>query len=316
MMQQLATQGSQIAALPDNPVTLSPDSTQTSAESGQFADVFSQQQRALDKPGKAAQPAPKSKTVSPETTPKNADYEAVETKQNRQVETKTVQNTVEAGNTQSVSSAATTDDASTSENADLANADDVSLNTLPDAVIPAVEVDNAASETDYLALVEALRTFEQKWPGVTGDKQPLPAEVVPDIKVPVDGLDVHQLENGKAQIIEDLNALIAQIAEAPELDASGQSAAITVEQSEAILADFMALIAQLKGKAGKSEGKGAESNDGASLEKPVQPTLGLTDTVLPVETLTENVELAADVETALAPQPLSVAISLLSKSKR
>ena len=124
---------------------------------------------------------------------------------------------------------------------------------------------------------------------------------------------MHQLENGKAQIIEDLNALIAQIAEAPELDASGQSAAITVEQSEAILADFMALIAQLKGKAGKSEGKGAEGNDGASLEKPVQPTLGLTDTVLPVETLTENAEHAADVETALAPQPLSVAISLLSK---
>ena len=315
MMQQLATQGSQIAALPDNPVTLSPDSTQTSAESGQFADVFSQQQRALERPGKAAQPAPKSETVSPETTPKNADNEAVKTKPDRQVETRTVQHTAEAGNTQSVSSAATTDDASTSENADLANADDVSLNTLPDAVIPAVEVDNAVSETDYLALVEALRTFEQKWPGVTGDKQPLPGEVAPEMKPPVDGLDVHQLENGKAQIIEDLNALMAQIAEAPELDASGQSAAITVEQSEAILADFMTLIAQLKGKAGKSESKGAEGNDGASLEKPVQPTLGLTDIVLPVEVQTENAELAADVDTdtALAPQPLSVAISLLSK---
>ena len=323
MMQQLATQGSQIAALPDNPVTLSPDSTQTSAESGQFADVFSQQQRALEKPGNAAQAAPKTETVPPQAAPKNADdtvnqtepdsvfAESVEASE--QVQAATVDKTVTSGNSQNTSSTATTDDVSTSESADLANTDDVSLNTLTVAVIPAVEVDNAASETDYLALVEALRTFEQKWPGVTGDKQPLPAEVVPEIKVPVDGLDVHQLEKGKAQIIEDLNALIAQIAEAPELDASGQSAAITVEQSEAILADFMALIAQLKGKAGKSEGKGAEGNDGASLEKPVQPTLGLTDTVLPVETLTENVELAADVETALAPQPLSVAISLLSK---
>lgn len=328
MMQQLATQGSQIAALPDNPVTLSPDSTQTSVESGQFADVFSQQQRALDKPGKAAQPAPKSEIVPPETVapqiaPKNADdtvnqtepdsvfAESVEASE--QVHAATVDKTVVSGNSQNTSSTATTDDASPSGSADLANADVVSINTLPDAVIPAVEVDNTASETDYLALVEALRTFEQKWPGVTGDKQPLPAEVVPEMKAPIDGLDVHQLENGKAQIIEDLNALIAQIAEAPELDASGESAAITVEQSEAILADFMALIAQLKGKAGKSEGKGAEGNDGASLEKPVQPTLGLTDTALPVEVQTENAEHAADVDIALAPQPLSVAISLLSK---
>ncbi len=328
MMQQLATQGSQIAALPDNPVTLSPDSTQTSVESGQFADVFSQQQRALDKPGKAAQPAPKSEIVPPETVapqiaPKNADdtvnqtepdsvfAESVEASE--QVHAATVDKTVVSGNSQNTSSTATTDDASPSGSADLANADVVSINTLPDAVIPAVEVDNTASETDYLALVEALRTFEQKWPGVTGDKQPLPAEVVPEMKAPIDGLDAHQLENGKAQIIEDLNALIAQIAEAPELDASGESAAITVEQSEAILADFMALIAQLKGKAGKSEGKGAEGNDGASLEKPVQPTLGLTDTALPVEVQTENAEHAADVDIALAPQPLSVAISLLSK---
>ncbi len=328
MMQQLATQGSQIAALPDNPVTLSPDSTQTSAESGQFADVFSQQQRALEKPGNAAQAAPKSEavppqTVPPQTAPKNADDAATQTEQDsiptesveaiEQVQAATVDKTVTSGNSQNTSSTATTDDASMSESADLANTDDVSLNTLPDAVIPAVEVDNTASETDYLALVEALRTFEQKWPGVTGDKQPLPAEVVPEMKAPIDGLDVHQLENGKAQIIEDLNALIAQIAEAPELDASGESAAITVEQSEAILADFMALIAQLKGKAGKSEGKGAEGNDGASLEKPVQPTLGLTDTALPVEVQTENAEHAADVDIALAPQPLSVAISLLSK---
>ena len=293
MMQQLATQGSQIAALPDNPVTLSPDSTQTSAESGQFADVFSQQQRALEKPGNAAQAAPKTETVPPQAAPKNADdtvnqtepdsvfAESVEASE--QVQAATVDKTVVSGNSQNTSSTATTDDASPSGSADLANADVVSINTLPDAVIPAVEVDNAASETDYLALVEALRTFEQKWPGVTGDKQPLPAEVVPEMKAPIDGLDAHQLENGKAQIIEDLNALIAQIAEAPELDASGESAAITVEQSEAILADFMALIAQLKGKAGKSEGKGAEGNDGASLEKPVQPTLGLTDTALPVE---------------------------------
>lgn len=328
MMQQLATQGSQIAALPDNPVTLSPDSTQTSAESGQFADVFSQQQRALEKPGNAAQAAPKSEavppqTVPPQTAPKNADDAATQTEQDsiptesveasEQVQAATIDKTVTSGNSQNTSSTATTDDASMSESADLANTDDVSLNTLPDAVIPAVEVDNTASETDYLALVEALRTFEQKWPGVTGDKQPLPAEVVPEMKAPIDGLDVHQLENGKAQIIEDLNALIAQIAEAPELDASGESAAITVEQSEAILADFMALIAQLKGKAGKSEGKGAEGNDGASLEKPVQPTLGLTDTALPVEVQTENAEHAADVDIALAPQPLSVAISLLSK---
>ena len=328
MMQQLATQGSQIAALPDNPVTLSPDSTQTSAESGQFADVFSQQQRALERPGKAAQAAPKSEavppqTVPPQTAPKNADDAATQTEQDsiptesveasEQVQAATIDKTVTSGNSQNTSSTATTDDASMSESADLANTDDVSLNTLPDAVIPAVEVDNTASETDYLALVEALRTFEQKWPGVTGDKQPLPAEVVPEMKAPIDGLDVHQLENGKAQIIEDLNALIAQIAEAPELDASGESAAITVEQSEAILADFMALIAQLKGKAGKSEGKGAEGNDGASLEKPVQPTLGLTDTALPVEVQTENAEHAADVDIALAPQPLSVAISLLSK---
>ena len=327
MMQQLATQGSQIAALPDNPVTLSPDSTQTSAESEQFADVFSQQ-HALDKPGKAAQPASKSEavppqTVPPQTAPKNADDAATQTEQDsiptesveasEQVQAATVDKTVTSGNSQNTSSTATTDDASMSESADLANTDDVSLNTLPDAVIPAVEVDNAASETDYLALVEALRTFEQKWPGVTGDKQPLPAEVAPEMKQPVDGLDVHQLEKGKAQIIENLNALMAQIAEAPELDASGQSAAITVEQSEAILADFMTLIAQLKGKAGKSEGKGAEGNDGASLEKPVQPTLGLTDIVLPVEVQTENAELAADVDTALALQPLSVAISLLSK---
>ncbi len=328
MMQQLATQGSQIAALPDNPVTLSPDSTQTSVESGQFADVFSQQQRALDKPGKAAQPAPKSEIVPPETVapqiaPKNADdtvnqtepdsvfAESVEASE--QVHAATVDKTVVSGNSQNTSSTATTDDASPSGSADLANADVVSINTLPDAVIPAVEVDNTASETDYLALVEALRTFEQKWPGVTGDKQPLPAEVVPEMKSHIDGLDANQLENGKAQIIEDLNALIAQIAEAPELDASGESAAITVEQSEAILADFMALIAQLKGKAGKSEGKGAEGNDGASLEKPVQPTLGLTDTALPVEVQTENAEHAADVDIALAPQPLSVAISLLSK---
>ena len=323
MMQQLATQGSQIAALPDNPVTLSPDSTQTSAESGQFADVFSQQQRALDKPGKAAQPAPKSETVPPHTEPKNADDAATQTEQDsiptesveasEQVQAATVDKTVTSGNSQNTSSTATTDDASSSASADLANTDDVSLNTLPDAVIPAVEVDNTASETDYLALVEALRTFEQKWPGVTGDKQPLPAEVVPEMKAPIDGLDAHQLENGKAQIIEDLNALIAKIAEAPELDASGESAAITVEQSEAILADFMALIVQLKGKAGKSEGKGAEGNDGASLEKPVQPTLELTDTALPVEVQTENAEHAADVDIALAPQPLSVAISLLSK---
>ena len=323
MMQQLATQGSQIAALPDNPVTLSPDSTQTSAESGQFADVFSQQQRALEKPGNAAQAAPKTETVPPQAAPKNADdtvnqtepdsvfAESVEASE--QVQAATVDKTVVSGNSQNTSSTATTDDASPSGSADLANADVVSINTLPDAVIPAVEVDNAASETDYLALVEALRTFEQKWPGVTGDKQPLPAEVVPEMKAPIDGLDAHQLENGKAQIIEDLNALIAQIAEAPELDASGESAAITVEQSEAILADFMALIAQLKGKAGKSEGKGAEGNDGASLEKPVQPTLGLTDTALPVEVQTENAEHAADVDIALAPQPLSVAISLLSK---
>ena len=322
-MQQLATQGSQIAALPDNPVTLSPDSTQTSAESGQFADVFSQQQRALEKPGNAAQAAPKTETVPPQAAPKNADdtvnqtepdsvfAESVEASE--QVQAATVDKTVVSGNSQNTSSTATTDDASPSGSADLANADVVSINTLPDAVIPAVEVDNAASETDYLALVEALRTFEQKWPGVTGDKQPLPAEVVPEMKAPIDGLDAHQLENGKAQIIEDLNALIAQIAEAPELDASGESAAITVEQSEAILADFMALIAQLKGKAGKSEGKGAEGNDGASLEKPVQPTLGLTDTALPVEVQTENAEHAADVDIALAPQPLSVAISLLSK---
>ncbi|MCP4232831.1 MAG: hypothetical protein GY770_04465 [Aestuariibacter sp.] len=330
MMQQLATQGSQIAALPDNSVTLSPDSTQTSAESGQFADVFSQQQRALEKPGKAAQAAPKSEAVPseivpPQTAPKNADDAATPTEQDsiptesveaiEQVQAATVDKTVASGTSQNTSSTATTDDVSTSASADLANTDDVSLNTLPDAVIPAVEVDNAASETDYLALVEALRTFEQKWPGVTGDKQPLPGEVAPEMKPPVDGLDVHQLENGKAQIIEDLNALMAQIAEAPELDASGQSAAITVEQSEAILADFMTLIAQLKGKAGKSESKGAEGNDGASLEKPVQPTLGLTDIVLPVEVQTENAELAADVDTdtALAPQPLSVAISLLSK---
>ena len=323
MMQQLATQGSQIAALPDNPVTLSPDSTQTSAESGQFADVFSQQQRALEKPGNAAQAAPKTETVPPQAAPKNADdtvnqtepdsvfAESVEASE--QVQAATVDKTVVSGNSQNTSSTATTDDASPSGSADLANADVVSINTLPDAVIPAVEVDNTASETDYLALVEALRTFEQKWPGVTGDKQPLPAEVVPEMKAPIDGLDAHQLENGKAQIIEDLNALIAQIAEAPELDASGESAAITVEQSEAILADFMALIAQLKGKAGKSEGKGAEGNDGASLEKPVQPTLGLTDTALPVEVQTENAEHAADVDIALAPQPLSVAISLLSK---
>ncbi|WP_073319076.1 flagellar hook-length control protein FliK [Marisediminitalea aggregata] len=325
MMQQLATQGSQIAALPDNPVTLSPDSTQTSAESGQFADVFSQHQRALERPGKAAQAAPKSEAVPPQTAPKNADDAATQTEQDsiptesveasEQVQAATVDKTVTSGNSQNTSSTATTDDVSTSESADLANTDDVSLNTLPDAVIPAVEVDNTASETDYLALVEALRTFEQKWPGVTGDKQPLPAEVAPEMKPPVDGLDVHQLENGKAQIIEDLNALMAQIAEAPELDASGQSAAITVEQSEAILADFMTLIAQFKGKADKSEVKGAEGNDGASLEKPVQPTLGLTDNVLPVEVQTENAELAADVDTdtALAPQPLSVAISLLSK---
>ncbi|SHG04881.1 Flagellar hook-length control protein FliK [Marisediminitalea aggregata] len=324
-MQQLATQGSQIAALPDNPVTLSPDSTQTSAESGQFADVFSQHQRALERPGKAAQAAPKSEAVPPQTAPKNADDAATQTEQDsiptesveasEQVQAATVDKTVTSGNSQNTSSTATTDDVSTSESADLANTDDVSLNTLPDAVIPAVEVDNTASETDYLALVEALRTFEQKWPGVTGDKQPLPAEVAPEMKPPVDGLDVHQLENGKAQIIEDLNALMAQIAEAPELDASGQSAAITVEQSEAILADFMTLIAQFKGKADKSEVKGAEGNDGASLEKPVQPTLGLTDNVLPVEVQTENAELAADVDTdtALAPQPLSVAISLLSK---
>lgn len=294
MMQQLATQGSQIAALPDNPVTLSPDSTQTSAESGQFADVFSQQQRALERPGKAAQAAPKSEavppqTVPPQTAPKNADDAATQTEQDsiptesveasEQVQAATIDKTVTSGNSQNTSSTATTDDASMSESADLANTDDVSLNTLPDAVIPAVEVDNTASETDYLALVEALRTFEQKWPGVTGDKQPLPAEVVPEMKAPIDGLDVHQLENGKAQIIEDLNALIAQ----------------------------------LKGKAGKSEGKGAEGNDGASLEKPVQPTLGLTDTALPVEVQTENAEHAADVDIALAPQPLSVAISLLSK---
>lgn len=323
MMQQLATQGSQIAALPDNPVTLSPDSTQTSAESGQFADVFSQQQRALEKPEKAAQPAPKSETVPPQTAPKNADDAATQTEQDsiptesveasEQVQAATAENMVASVNSQNTSSTTATDYASSSASADLANTDDVSLNTLPDAVIPAVEVDNTASETDYLALVEALRTFEQKWPGVTSDKQPLPAEVVPEMKAPIDGLDAHQLENGKAQIIEDLNALIAQIAEAPELDASGESAAITVEQSEAILADFMALIAQLKGKAGKSEGKGAEGNDGASLEKPVQPTLGLTDTALPVEVQTENAEHAADVDIALAPQPLSVAISLLSK---
>ncbi len=189
MMQQLATQGSQIAALPDNPVTLSPDSTQTSAESGQFADVFSQQQRALDKPGKAAQPAPKSETVPPQAAPKNADDAATQTEQDsiptesveasEQVQAATAENMVALVNSQNTSSTTATDDASSSGSADLANTDDVSLNTLPDAVIPAVEVDNAASETDYLALVEALRTFEQKWPGVTGDKQPLPAEVVP-----------------------------------------------------------------------------------------------------------------------------------------
>ncbi len=201
MMQQLATQGSQIAALPDNPVTLSPDSTQTSAESGQFADVFSQQQRALDKPGNTAQAAPKSEavppqTVPPHTAPKNADDAANQTEPDsvfaesveasEQVQAATVDKAVVSGNSQNTSSTATTDDASSSGSADLANADVVSINTLPDAVIPAVEVDNAASETDYLALVEALRTFEQKWPGVTGDKQPLPAEVASEMKPPID----------------------------------------------------------------------------------------------------------------------------------
>ena len=332
MMQQLATQGSQIAALPDNPVTLSPDSTQTSAESGQFADVFSQHQRALEKSETEFKTAPKPEAVAPSSAKKKADVDTSETKvtENEQASfdaaptevdepdlSETPNATTKSDNTENTSSKATPQtitktDRLESEEVNAATKE-LAINANPEAVIPALELDSTEGETDYLALVEALRTFEQKWPGVTGDKQPLPAEVEPEMKTPVDGLDVHQRENGKAQIIEDLNALIAQIAEAPELDASGQSTAITVEQSEAILADFMALIAQLKGKAGKSEDKGAEGNDGASLEKPVQPTLGLTDTALPVEALTENAELDADVDIALAPQPLSVAISLLSK---
>lgn len=331
MMQQLATQSSQIAALPDNPVTLSPDSTQTSAESGQFADVFSQQQNTLMSAEAEQKAKAKADTVVvKEQAPKEAETGKQEADANSQAEDSApaVEQPLVADNDKPKNKSASSETfASSAESATkISNkadtnvsesigeeAIDIALGDGLESVLPAVEVDMTTGDTDYLALVDALRAFEQKWTGVTGDKQPLPSEVVPDIKVPVDGLDAHQRESGKAQIIEELNALMAQIAEAPELDANGQSAVITVEQSEAILADFMALIAQLKGKAGNSEGKSADVNDDVTLEKPVQPTLGITDTVLPVEVQVENVETGTDIDAELAPQPLSVAISLLTK---
>ncbi len=331
MMQQLATQGSQIAALPDNPVTLTPESTPAGAEPGQFADVFSQQRNALmsaeaEQKVRAKtetvvvkEPAPKGEETAEQQAVANTQEEAdslsldkplaeVNDKpENKPASSETLVSSSESAKKNS-------DDTNTRESVTYGiDATDIALGDDIESLSPAVEVDMTTGDTDYLALVDALRAFEQKWSGVTGDKQPLPSEVTPEVKVPVDRIDAHQLENGKAQIIEDLNALMAQIAEAPEFDASGQSAAITVEQSEAILADFMALIAQLKGKAGKSEGKSADGNDDVSLEKPVKPTLGMTDIVLPVEVKIDNAEADTDIDTELAPQPLSVAISLLTK---
>lgn len=345
MMQQLATQSSQIAALPDNPVTLSPEPVTAEPSGRQFADVFSGQQAASHKEPASRRPADASKVSASQ---QSAEQPAVkgrgaETAQsdssvsNRQDTATSVAAKPEAsekpgaeeaytannkGSKDVVEGTATynkADNTSGTEQIEQSEWVDSTLADDLESVVPAIELDAVNGETDYLALVDALRAFEQKWSGAAQHQSPSTTGITEEVNgeptdaLMVDAIKTAEQDAAKAQIETELKALIAQIANSPEMNAEGdvkgnvegEGLTISIEQSEAILSDFMALVAQLK----KQQAKDSANEEGSELALPVEPKLGTTTIKPDVGAIAENTE-NPEVQ---SPQPLSVAISLLSK---
>ncbi|TPV61922.1 hypothetical protein FJ444_01230 [Aestuariibacter sp. GS-14] len=348
MMQQLATQSTQIAALPDNPVTLSPEPVTAEPSGRQFADVFSGQQAASHKEQAPRRPADASKMPANQ---QSAEQPAVkgrgaETAQsdssvsNRQDIAKSAAAKPEASEKPGAEEAYTANNKDSKDvvedTATLSKADNTSgteqieqsewvESTLADdleSAVPAIELDAVNGETDYLALVDALRAFEQKWSGATQHQSPSPTGVTEEVNgestaaLMADAVKTAEQDAAKAQLETDLKALIAQIANSPEMNAEGDAegnvegdaSVISIEQSEAILSDFMALVAQLK----KQQANDSANDEGSELALPVEPKLGTTTIQADVGAVAENTENTENPD-VLSPQPLSVAISLLSK---